>query len=66
MKEGLQQGRATVNKRFKKPKDFKKAEKMYREVYDGPNKTAEQDKEWGPKYSRVTHKEISKNLNSKT
>ena len=59
-REGLQQGRATASKRFKKPKDFKKGEKMYREVFDGPNKTKEQDKEWAPKYSRVTHKQIAK------
>lgn len=56
---GLQQGRASSRRIFKKPKDFKKGEKMYREVFDGPNKALAQDKEFKPKYSRVTHKEIS-------
>lgn len=56
----IQLGRGKSKKAFKKPKDFKKAEKMYREVFDQPNKALAQDKEWGPKYSRVTHKELSK------
>lgn len=60
MGKGLQQGRASTKKIFKAPKDFKKAEKMYREVFDQPNKTAAQDKKWAPKYSRVTHKQIPK------
>lgn len=59
MGKGLQQGRATSKRVFKAPKDFKKGEKMYREVFDGPNKTAAQDKMWKPKYSRVTKKQIS-------
>ena len=58
--KGLQQGRASVSKRFKTPKDFKKAEKMYREVFDQPNKTAAEAKNWAPKYSRVTHKALKK------
>ncbi len=61
----LQIGRGTAKKVYRKPKDFKKAEKMYREVFDGPNKTAAQDKEYAPKYSRVTKKQISVNLDSK-
>lgn len=61
----LQLGRGKAKKVFKKPKDFKKGEKMYREVFDQPNKAAAQDKEWKPKYSRVTKKEISKNLMQK-
>ena len=55
----LQIGRGTAKKTFKKPKDFKKGEKMYREVFDQPNKAVAQDKEWAPKCSRVTHKEFS-------
>lgn len=56
----LQLGRGTAKKIFKKPKDFKKGEKMYREVFDQPNKAVAQDKEWALKYSRVTHKQIAK------
>ena len=56
-RKGLQQGRGTAQRA---PKDFKKGEKAYREVFDGPNKTAADDKRWAPKYSRVTHKAISK------
>lgn len=58
----LQLGRGKAKKIFKKPKDFKKGEKMYREVFDQPNKAAAQDKEWKPKYSRVTHTQIAKKL----
>lgn len=58
-------GRAKSKKIFKKPKDFKKGEKMYREVFDQPNKAAADDKIWKKKYSRVTHKEMSKNLDGK-
>lgn len=61
----LQLGRGKAKKIFKKPKDFKKGEKMYREVFDQPNKAKAQDKEWALKYSRVTKKQISKNLDAK-
>lgn len=56
----IQQGRAKAKKVFKKPKTYKKAETMYREVYDVPNKAKSDDKAWAPKYSRVTHKEMPK------
>ena len=54
---GLQQGRGTARKA---PKDFRKGEKAYKEVFDQPNKTLAQAKEWKSKYSRVTHKQLSK------
>lgn len=56
----IQQGRAKAKRVFKKPSNFGKAEKMYREVFDGPNKTAADDRKWAPKYSRVTKKQIPK------
>ena len=56
--KGLQQGRG--NAAQKAPKDFKKAEKGYREVFDQPNKAKSQDKKWKPIYSRVTHTQLSK------
>jgi hypothetical protein len=55
-RKGLQQGRGVAKSA---PKDFKKAEKGYKEVFDGPNKTTAQDKKFKPKYSRVTHKQVS-------
>jgi hypothetical protein len=61
----LQLGRGKSKKVFKKPKDFKKAERMYREVFNEDNKVGAQDKIWKKKYSRVTHKQISKNLDGK-
>jgi hypothetical protein len=55
--DDLQEGRGVAKSA---PKDFKKAEKGYKEVFGGKNKTKAQDKKWAPKYSRVTHKAISK------
>lgn len=57
---GLQQGRATSKRVFKKPKTFRKAEDMYKEVFDTPNKAVADDKIWAPRYSRVTHKQVAK------
>jgi len=57
-KRGLQQGRGIAS--WKAPKDFSKAEKGFKDVFDVQNKTAADDKRWKPIYSRVTHKSISK------
>lgn len=58
----LQLGRGKSKRIFKKPKDFRKGEKMYREVFNEDKKAEAQDKEWAKKYSRVTHKQITKKL----
>lgn len=56
---GLQQGRG--NAAQKAPKDFKKAEKGYKEVFDlNEPKVNAEDKKYKKVYSRVTHKQVSK------
>lgn len=56
----IQQGRAKARKIFKKPKTFAKSEKMYKEVFNDRNVQKEDNAEAAPKYSRVTHKLITK------